>query len=214
MFGAWVWFVLGLDAKVRAGKTCCVGPKATRRAKPNPAHPPNPRSAGGGRQVNRWEIAGGQMGGGGGAVATRRRTLKGGATDLLELVRDKVDAERELHDAGGLVAEVKDADLGIGNTTVEPGLRVRLVLAVPVAAGRTATHDDCGEDGRWGWRNGFGQDRSKTEAIDTGSGGNGRGTSTPVSRRSLSIHYDGLNGYVQPRALPANTTQPRLGRQK
>ena len=58
------------------------------------------------------------------------------------------------------------------------------------------------------------RDRSKTEAIDTGSGGNGRGTSTPVSRRSLSIHYDGLNGYVQPRALPANTTQPRLGRQK
>ena len=72
---------------------------------------------------------------------------KGDASDLLELVRDKVDAERELQDAGGLVAEVKDADLGIGNTTVEPGLRVRLVLAVPVAAGRTATHGDCRMEG-------------------------------------------------------------------
>lgn len=77
---------------------------------------------------------------------------------LLVLVRDKVDAERELVDVGTLTAEVEDADLGIGHTTVEARLGVlqalislqnfvflsvityRLVLAVPVAAGGSPGH--------------------------------------------------------------------------
>lgn len=45
---------------------------------------------------------------------------------LLELVGDKVDAEREVIDGSTLAAEVEDADLGVRHTTVKPRLRVRL----------------------------------------------------------------------------------------
>jgi hypothetical protein len=45
---------------------------------------------------------------------------------LLILVGDQVDAEREIIDLGTLPAQVEDADLGVGYTTVEPGLRIRL----------------------------------------------------------------------------------------
>nr|GFD53621.1 hypothetical protein [Tanacetum cinerariifolium] len=41
---------------------------------------------------------------------------------LLVLVGDEVDAEREVVYAGLLATEVEDADLGIRNTTVEPAL--------------------------------------------------------------------------------------------
>lgn len=37
-----------------------------------------------------------------------------------------MDAEREVVHAGLLTTQVEDTDLGVGNTTVEPGLRVRL----------------------------------------------------------------------------------------
>lgn len=73
-------------------------------------------------------------------------------TQLLILVGDKVDAEGELVDVGALAAEIEDSDLGVfvrsvlascaflgwsksiftRYTTVEPGLGVRLVLAVAV----------------------------------------------------------------------------------
>jgi hypothetical protein len=81
---------------------------------------------------------------------------------LLVLVGDQVDAEREVVDVGALAAEIEDADLGVGYTTVEPALGVLwpsqsailyslwscvrydmtygLVLAVAVAAGGTACH--------------------------------------------------------------------------
>ncbi len=49
-------------------------------------------------------------------------------------------AEGELIDGGTLAAEVKNADLGIGDTAAEAGLGVWLVLAVAVATSRTATH--------------------------------------------------------------------------
>jgi len=45
---------------------------------------------------------------------------------LLILVGDQVDAERKFIDVGALSAQVEDADLGVGDTTVEPGLRIRL----------------------------------------------------------------------------------------
>lgn len=60
--------------------------------------------------------------------------------DLLVLVRDQVDAEGKLVDVGTLAAEIEDADLGVGHTTVEARLGVRLVLAIPVATGGTACH--------------------------------------------------------------------------
>jgi len=61
---------------------------------------------------------------------------------LLVLVGDKVDAEREVVDVGALTTEIENADLGVGYTTVEPALGVGLVLAVAVAAGWTACHCD------------------------------------------------------------------------
>merc|ERR1719464_1152140 len=62
------------------------------------------------------------------------------AGQLLQLVRDQVDGQWELVHAGLLAAEVKDPNLWVRHTAVEPRLRVRLVLAVPVALGRTPTH--------------------------------------------------------------------------
>lgn len=46
---------------------------------------------------------------------------------LLILVRDQVDAEREVIDGSTLAAEIEDADLRVWDTTVEPGLWVRLL---------------------------------------------------------------------------------------
>lgn len=52
--------------------------------------------------------------------------LEGLGTQLLILVGDEVDAEREVVNVGTLAAEIKDLDLGVGDTTVEPGLGERL----------------------------------------------------------------------------------------
>ena len=52
--------------------------------------------------------------------------LEGLGAQLLILVGDEVDAEREVVDGGTLAAKVEDADLGVRHTTVEPRLRVRL----------------------------------------------------------------------------------------
>ena len=52
--------------------------------------------------------------------------FEGLGTQLLVLVGDEVDAEREVIDLGALSAQIEDSDLGVGDTTVEPGLRIRL----------------------------------------------------------------------------------------
>jgi len=59
---------------------------------------------------------------------------------LFVLVGDQVDAQGELVDTSPLAAQIKDLDLGIGDTTVESRLGVRLVLAVTVATSGTAGH--------------------------------------------------------------------------
>jgi len=51
-----------------------------------------------------------------------------------------VHAERELIDKGLLATEIIDANFGIGDTTAEARLGVRLVFAVTVATSRTTTH--------------------------------------------------------------------------
>ena len=53
-------------------------------------------------------------------------SLEGLGAQLLQLVGNEVDAEREVIDGGTLAAEVEDANLGVGHTTVEARLRVRL----------------------------------------------------------------------------------------
>jgi hypothetical protein len=52
--------------------------------------------------------------------------LEGLGAQLLILVGDEVDAEREVVDVGTLATEIEDANLGVGNTTVEARLGVRL----------------------------------------------------------------------------------------
>lgn len=51
-----------------------------------------------------------------------------------------MDTERELVSSGLLATQVEDLDLGVRDTTAETRLRIRLVLAVTVAASRTTTH--------------------------------------------------------------------------
>lgn len=53
-------------------------------------------------------------------------SLKSLGTQLLVLVRDEVDAQREVIDLSALAAQIEDADLGVGDTTVEARLGIRL----------------------------------------------------------------------------------------
>lgn len=59
-------------------------------------------------------------------VGADARGLEGLRAQLLILVRDQVDAEREVVDAGALAAQIEDLDLGVRHTTVKPRLGVRL----------------------------------------------------------------------------------------
>jgi hypothetical protein len=45
---------------------------------------------------------------------------------LLIFVGDHVHTEREVINVGLLTSQIEDTNLGVGNTTVEPGLRVGL----------------------------------------------------------------------------------------
>lgn len=53
--------------------------------------------------------------------------LEGLRAQLLVLIGDHVDAEGEVIDGSLLATEIEDADLGVGDTTVEPGLGIGLV---------------------------------------------------------------------------------------
>jgi hypothetical protein len=76
-------------------------------------------------------------------VGANASGLEGLGTQLFILVRDHMDAQREVIDGRTLAAQIEDADLRIGHTAVEAGLRVRLVLAVAVATSWTARHCEC-----------------------------------------------------------------------
>merc|ERR1719240_488188 len=65
-------------------------------------------------------------------------SLEGFTGHLLELVRHHVHGQGELVHVVLLLAAIEDADLRVRHTTAEPRLRVRLVLAVAVAARRPA----------------------------------------------------------------------------
>jgi hypothetical protein len=73
-------------------------------------------------------------------VGSNTGSFQGLAGNLLDLVREEMDTERELVGSGLLATQVEDLDLGVRDTTAETRLGVRLVLAVTVAASRTTTH--------------------------------------------------------------------------
>merc|ERR1719239_2071885 len=73
-------------------------------------------------------------------VTANPSSLKGLRGELLGLIRNEMDREGELVDTGPLPAQIKDPDLWVGDTTVDPTLWVGLVLAVAVALGRPPTH--------------------------------------------------------------------------
>jgi hypothetical protein len=59
-------------------------------------------------------------------VGANTGSLKSLGAQLLVLVGDHVDAEGEVIDIGLLATQIEDPDLGVGDTTVEPGLGVGL----------------------------------------------------------------------------------------
>jgi len=82
-----------------------------------------------------------------GLVGGNTGSFQGLGRDLLVLIGDEMHTERELVTGILLAGNIVDTDLGIRDTTTEPTLRVRLVLAVAVAACGTTTHG--GKENEW-----------------------------------------------------------------
>jgi acyl dehydratase len=59
-------------------------------------------------------------------VGANTGSFQGLRAQLFIFVGDKVDAEREVIDGRTLSAKVEDSNLGVGHTTVESRLRIRL----------------------------------------------------------------------------------------
>ena len=53
----------------------------------------------------------------------------------------QVHGQRKLVNTSPLAAKIKDPDFGVWDSTVEPALRVRLVLAVAIALCWSPSHD-------------------------------------------------------------------------
>lgn len=68
-------------------------------------------------------------------VGANTGSLKSLRAQLLVLVGDEVDAQREVIDVGTLATQVEDANLGVGDTTVEARLGVRLFGTKNVSLG-------------------------------------------------------------------------------
>jgi len=73
-------------------------------------------------------------------VGTNTGSLESLGRHLLILVGDKVSTKRKIVDACTLATQVKDANLGIGHTTIIPGLGVWLIFAVSVATCGATSH--------------------------------------------------------------------------
>jgi len=67
-------------------------------------------------------------------------SLHGLRGQLFQFSGHKMDRQRELIDTGLLSAKVKNTDLGVRDTTVEPRLGVRLVLTISITPRWSTTH--------------------------------------------------------------------------
>lgn len=65
-------------------------------------------------------------------VAANTSGFKSLRRKLLQFIRDEMNTQREIVYWGLLLAQVKNTDLGVWDTTAEPGLGVGLVFAVAV----------------------------------------------------------------------------------
>lgn len=68
--------------------------------------------------------------------------LKGLGRQLLILVGDHVHTGGEVVNAGLLTAQIEDTDLGVGNTTVEARLGVRLEMRKRMLVNRSLPRHD------------------------------------------------------------------------
>jgi len=59
---------------------------------------------------------------------------------LLQLIGDEMYSEGEFIHASFLSTQIEDPDLGIWNTTVEPGLGVRFIFTIAITSRWTTTH--------------------------------------------------------------------------
>jgi len=73
-------------------------------------------------------------------VSANTSGFQGLARQLLVLIGNEVSAERKFVNVGTFTSEVEDTDLGVRDTTVVTRFRVRLILAITVAASWAATH--------------------------------------------------------------------------
>merc|ERR1719510_2851395 len=73
-------------------------------------------------------------------VAADAPSLESLRGELLQLVRDQVDRQRELVNSCLLTSQVKDPDLGVGDSTVKSALGIGLVFAVAIALGWSPSH--------------------------------------------------------------------------
>merc|ERR1712076_137213 len=73
-------------------------------------------------------------------VSTDPRSLQRLPRELFQFVRDEMDTARELIDTGPLAPNIVYPDLGVRHTPAEARLGVGLVLTIPVATRRAATH--------------------------------------------------------------------------
>merc|ERR1711935_1187589 len=73
-------------------------------------------------------------------VTANTSGLEGFSGKLLKFIRHKMDTQRELIDSSLFAAQIEDSDLGVGDTTTEPRLGVRLVLTITITSCGTTTH--------------------------------------------------------------------------
>merc|ERR1711971_57257 len=73
-------------------------------------------------------------------VTANTSGLEGFSGKLLKFIRHKMDTQREFIDSSLFAAQIEDPDLGVGDTTTETRLGVRLVLTITITSCRTTTH--------------------------------------------------------------------------
>ena len=73
-------------------------------------------------------------------VAADTPSLESLRGELLQLVRHQVDRQGEFVNSGLLTSQVKDPDLGIGDSTVKSALGIGLVFAVAIAFSWSPSH--------------------------------------------------------------------------